>query len=59
MNPDFDWAQLIWLLMALLLVAGGGFGMRRAQHDRRYVLLGVLFWPALVLTIVLAYNAFN
>jgi hypothetical protein len=59
MNPDFDWARLVWLLMALLLVSGAGYGFQRIRHDRRNVMIGILFWAALIIAIVLAYNAFN
>jgi hypothetical protein len=56
---SFDWANLTYLLMALLLVAGGGFAFRRYRHDGRNALLAILFWAALVVAIVVAYNAFN
>jgi hypothetical protein len=55
----FDWASLTYLLMALLLVAGGGFAFRRYRHDGRNVVIGLVFWVALIVTIVIAYNAFN
>jgi hypothetical protein len=59
MSGDFDWPQLIWLLMALLLVSGAGFGFQRLRHSPRAALLGVVFWAALIVAIVFAYNAFN
>ncbi|MGQ0533314.1 MAG: hypothetical protein ACT4OF_11585 [Caulobacteraceae bacterium] len=59
MNADFDWARLTYLLMALLLVAGAGYGFRRVRLDRRNAFTSILFWAALIVAIVVAYNAFN
>jgi hypothetical protein len=59
MDGNFDWARLMYLLMALLLVAGGGWGVQRFRLDGRNALIGVLFWAALIVAIVLAYQAFN
>lgn len=59
MNPDFNWAQLAYLLMALLLVSGAGYGFRRIRHDGRNVVIGLLFWAALIAAIVLVYNLIN
>jgi hypothetical protein len=59
MGENLDWARLIYLLMALLLVAGGGWGVQRYRLDGRNALIGVFFWAALIVAIVLAYNAFN
>lgn len=56
---SFDWPTLIYLLMALLLVTGAGWGFRRIRHDKRSAIIGILFWPALILVIVLVYNALN
>ena len=56
-NPD--WAMLIYLLMALLLASGAGYGFARIRGNPRAAIFGLLFWPALIVAIVLAYNAFN
>lgn len=56
---DFDYARLIYLLMALLLVLGGGWGFSRYRHNARAALASIVFWAALTAAIVLAYNAFN
>lgn len=55
----FDWPQLIWLLMALLLVTGAGYGFRRFRNDGRNALVGLLFWAAAVIAIALIYNWLN
>ncbi|MGE3789674.1 MAG: hypothetical protein AB7H66_04635 [Hyphomonadaceae bacterium] len=56
---DFNWASLVYLLMALLLVTGAGWGFQRYRRDGRIVILAVVFWTALIVLIVVAYNAFN
>jgi hypothetical protein len=56
---QFDWPILIYLVMALLLAAGAGYGFRRIRYDGRAAVLGIAFWTALIVAIVLAYNAFN
>jgi hypothetical protein len=56
---NFDWASLIYLLMALLLVTGAGWGFQRYRRDGRTMMLGIGFWAALIVVIVVAYNAFN
>lgn len=58
--PDnFDWPQLVWLLMALLLVAGAGAGFRRFRHDPRRAVVSLLIWAAVIAAIVAAYQIFN
>lgn len=59
MNGDFDYARLIYLLMALLLVLGGGWGFSRYRHNMRAVIASIAFWAGLIVAIVLAYNAFS
>jgi ABC-type glycerol-3-phosphate transport system permease component len=56
---NFDWATLVYLLMALLLASGAGYGFHRFRHDGRSALIGIVFWAALIVAIVIAYNAFN
>jgi len=58
-SGNFDWASLIYLLMALLLVTGAGWGFQRYRRDGRIVMLAIVFWTALIVLIVVAYNAFN
>lgn len=55
----FDWPQLVWLIMALLLVAGAGTGFRRLRFDTQRSLLSLLIWGGLIAAIALAYAAFN
>lgn len=58
--PDnFDWPQLVWLLMALLLVAGAGTGFRRFRHDTGRAVISLMIWGAVIATIVAAYLIFN
>lgn len=59
MGGDVDWARLTYLLMALLLVAGGGFAFRRFRYDGRNAFISILFWAALIVAIVVAFNALN
>lgn len=55
----YDWAQLVWLLMALLLVSGAGYGFWRFRYDTRSALLSLAAWAAVVAAIVALYQAFN
>ncbi len=59
MTSNLDWATLIYLLMALLLVSGAAYGFRRIRGSPRAAVFGVVFWAALIVAIVFAYNAFN
>lgn len=54
-----DWSQLVYLLMALLLVSGAGYGFHRFRHDSRNALFGVVIWAALIVVIVMVYSWFN
>jgi hypothetical protein len=56
---NFDWASLIYLVMALLLVTGAGWGFQRFRGNGRMMTIGIVFWAALIALIVIAYNAFN
>lgn len=55
----YDWAQLVWLLMALLLVSGAGYGFSRFRYDSKNALLSLAAWAAVVAAIVALYQAFN
>ncbi|MGE0595414.1 MAG: hypothetical protein AB7P07_03565 [Hyphomonadaceae bacterium] len=56
---DIDLTQLIYLVLALLLVSGGLFGFGRVQADGAKILPSILFWGALILAIVAIYPLFN
>lgn len=51
--------RLVWLLMALMLVAGSGYGFSRLKFDSGRALLSLLFWAALIAAIALLYWLFN
>ena len=53
------WVQLVWLLMALLLVSGASYGFWRFRFDGRRALAGLLFWAAAIVGVILLYRAFN
>ena len=57
--PGFDFARLTWLVMALLLAAGAGWGFWRFRHDGRRAIAGLAIWAAIIVAVVLAYDAFN
>jgi hypothetical protein len=59
MTGNFDWAQLTYLLMALLLVSGAGYGFARLRHSPRLIMISIVFWAALIALIVVVYNTFN
>lgn len=54
-----DTARLVYLVMALLVVSGAGFGFRRIRFDRASAVAGVLFWGAAIALLVVGYNLFN
>lgn len=56
---NIDVARLVYLLMALLLVTGAGFGFWRLRQDRGRALGGILFWAALIAAITFGYAFFN
>lgn len=56
---NFDWPQLVWLLMALLLVAGAGTGFRRFRFDTQRSIVSLLIWATLIAAIVFAYSILN
>ncbi len=55
----FDVPQLVFLLMALLLVSGAGWGFRRIRMEPGAAIAGVVFWAALIVLIVMVYSWFN
>lgn len=54
---NFEWPLLVWLIMALLLVAGAGIGFRRLKS--REAIASLLIWAGLLAVIVAAYMIFN
>jgi asparagine N-glycosylation enzyme membrane subunit Stt3 len=54
-----DIPQLVWLIMALMLVSGAGFGFWRFREDSGRALAGIVFWAVLIVAITLAYPLFN
>lgn len=59
MPGNLDVPQLVYLLMALLLVSGAGLGFRRIRMEPGAALAGVVFWAALIVLIVMVYSWFN
>jgi len=51
--------QLVYLVMALLLVSGAGFGFARFRYDGGKALAGIVFWAAAIALLTLAYGWFN
>lgn len=54
-----DITGVIYMLMALLLVGGGLFGLRPTSLDRSQAIPALLFWGGLILAIVFAYQWIN
>jgi hypothetical protein len=54
-----DVTGVIYMLMALLLVGGGLFGLRPTSLDRSMAIPSLLFWGGLILAIVFAYQWIN
>jgi hypothetical protein len=54
-----DVPQLIFLLMALLLVSGAGWGFWHIRMQPGAAIAGVVFWAALIVLIVMVYSWFN
>lgn len=52
---DVDIPQLVYLLMALLLVSGAGYGFWRFRGDGGRALGGIVFWAVLIVAITLIY----
>lgn len=52
---DVDIPQLVYLLMALLLVSGAGYGFWRFRDDGGRALGGIVFWAVLIVAITLIY----
>ena len=53
---NVDLPRLVYLLMALLLVSGAGYGFWRFRYDGGRALASLAFWAALIVAIVLAYS---
>ncbi len=56
---DIDVPRLVYLLMALLLVSGAGFGFWRLRQDRGRALASLIFWAALIAAISFGYSLLN
>ena len=56
---DVDVPRLVYLLMALLLVAGAGFGFWRLRYEPKRALASILFWAVLIAAIAFGYALFN
>ncbi len=56
---NLDVPRLVWLIMALLLVSGAGWGFWRFRVDGGRALVGLAFWGALVVALVFGYSIFN
>jgi hypothetical protein len=57
--PGFDFAGLVYLLMALLLASGAGWGFWRFRTDGRRAILGLAIWAFVIVSIMAAYIALN
>lgn len=47
--------HLVYLLMALMLAAGAGYGFWRFREDGGRALTGIVFWGVLIVCITMAY----
>lgn len=56
---NLDVPRLVWLIMALLLVSGAGWGFWRFRHDSRRALAGIVFWAVSIVAITFAYALLN
>jgi len=56
---DLDVPRLVYLLMALLLVSGAGWGFWRIRMQPGAALAGAVFWAALIVVIAMIYSWFN
>lgn len=56
---DLDMPRLVFLLMALLLVSGAGYGFWRFRYDSGRALAGILFWGAALIGLAFAYAWLN
>lgn len=59
MPGNVDVPRLVYLLMALLLVSGAGWGFSRVRLQPGAVIAGVVFWAALIVLIMMVYSWFN
>lgn len=56
---ELDVPRLVYLLMALLLVSGAGWGFWRIRMRPGAALAGIVFWAALIVLLVMIYSWFN
>lgn len=56
---NLDVPRLVWLIMALLLVSGAGWGFWRFRYDSGRALAGIVFWGVLIVAITLVYALLN
>lgn len=52
---DLDVPRLVFLIMALLLVSGAGYGFWRFRYDGGRALAGILFWCAAIIVLTFGY----
>ena len=51
--------RAIYLVLALLLVTGAGFGFARVRAEKSRILPAILFWTGAILLIMFLYNLFH
>jgi hypothetical protein len=51
--------ELVWMIMALLLVSGAGYGFQRFRGEPRAAIAGALFWAGAAVVLILFYRIFN
>jgi uncharacterized membrane protein len=56
---NLDVARLVYLLMALLLVSGAGYGFYRVRNDGARAIVGLAIWAFIIVAIVVAYTLLN
>lgn len=56
---NVDVPRLVYLLMALLLVSGAGYGFWRLRRDRGRAIASLLIWAALIAAISFGYILLN
>jgi hypothetical protein len=56
---NLDVPRLVYLLMALMLVSGAGWGFARTRMQPGAAVAGIVFWAALIVVTVMVYSWFN
>lgn len=56
---NIDAPRLIYLVMALLVASGTGYGFWRFRYDRGAAIAGVLFWAGAIAALMFAYTMFT